>query len=235
VVIGATTVDLGAVTVINNTPISIDPGAIIIAPANGSPGSIFLVPTNGAQPNPKPTGVTVTSVGSTPVVLDPSGDVVIGGQALTPGDPALTISGTPITVNPTALIIGTSTLRLPNSTPATIIPVAVITLGSQTVTALPTGVLIASTLLTIGGPALTTNSETISLGPSGIVIVDPTGRTTVPFSARATYGPTSESTGALGASGTVVLFEGRAAGVRLARWGLVMGRLIGIWLLLGQV
>jgi len=100
-----------------------------------------------------------------------------------PGGPALTTDGETISLGPSGVVVagpaGTSTIAFSDPGMAT---EALFTLGSEILAAEPTGLVIGSTTLKVGGPAVTTDGETISLGPSGVVVVGPGGTSTVPFS-----------------------------------------------------
>ncbi|MCJ1384349.1 hypothetical protein MMC17_007465 [Xylographa soralifera] len=138
----------------------------------------------------------ITVEGST-LTANTASNYIYGSQTLLPGGPAITVSGTPISLNPagTALIIGTSTISLGPSasspftaTPAsdsssdsqTLVPVSL----TPTTTALPASTLLlslnpsAATLpvLTIAGSAVTADSAsdfvygTQTLVPGGSAI-----------------------------------------------------------------
>ncbi|KAH3996874.1 hypothetical protein HBI70_215880 [Parastagonospora nodorum] len=126
---------------------------------------------------PQPTKVIVGSVGSLPVVIEPSSVIVIGSQTLQPGGPAVVVGGvTPISLVPsaTAIIVGGSTtLLLPqvfdNPPPR---PPPVLTIGSSTLTAnAATQFLVApGQTLTPGGTA-TVDGVVVSLAPSASFVV----------------------------------------------------------------
>lgn len=126
---------------------------------------------------PQPTNVIVGSVGSLPVVIEPSSVVVIGSQTLQPGGPAVVVGGvTPISLVPSATAIvvgGSTTLLLPqvfgNPPPR---PPPVLTIGSSTLTAnAATQFLVApGQTLTPGGTA-TVDGVIVSLAPSASFVV----------------------------------------------------------------
>lgn len=102
---------------------------------------------------------------------NPTPGVVIGSETLTPGQ-TTTINGVPIVV-PTAaggtrVVVGDSTVAV---NPAPTGP-SVLTVGDSTVTANPQGqFVVGSQTLTPGGPAITVDGSTLSVGPSGSVAV----------------------------------------------------------------
>ena len=64
---------------------------------------------------PSPTGALATSkitVGGETYTANPAGEFVVGTQTITPGSPAVTISGTPISIAPhaTQIVVGSSTI-----------------------------------------------------------------------------------------------------------------------------
>jgi hypothetical protein len=132
--------------------------------------------SNEAQPSvPRPTGVIIGTVGSTPVAIGPSSVVVVGSQTLQPGGPAIVIGGvTPVSLVPsaTALVIGGSTtLQLPrvSNNP---IPPPVLTVGSSTLTpnAATQFFVAPGQTLTPGGIA-TVDGTIVSLAPSASFVV----------------------------------------------------------------
>ena len=129
-----------------------------------------------------PSAEAVFTLGPALVTAAPTG-VVIGSVTLIPGGAALTTAGETISLGPSGVVIagpsGTSTISF--SDPSAEIKV-IFALGSEMLTAEPTGLVIDSSTLKIGGPAITTNGKTISLGPSGVVVIGPSGTSTVPFS-----------------------------------------------------
>ena len=115
---------------------------------------------------PPPPANSIFTLGNQVITAAPTGFIVAPGTTLSPGGPAVTISGTPLSLLPsgTALIIGTSTLPLPTPT--------VYTVGSLIFTASPTGFVIApGTTLVPNGAAATISGTAVSLGPSGTLVV----------------------------------------------------------------
>ena len=178
VVIGTATLKPGDVTTINgNTPVSVGTGTLVVGTS-----TVVLPPSTPADAT---TGAVLT-IGSQTLTAAPTG-LVVGATTLTPGGPALTTAGSTLSLNSQGLVVagpsGTSTLSFSaiSAGPADPISEAVFTLGSQTLTAIPTSLVIGATTLSPGGPALTTNGETISLGTSGVVIAGPAGTSTILF------------------------------------------------------
>lgn len=80
-------------------------GVVVSVPPGGS--SIVVGGSNTIAINPaKPTapGNPVLTVGGTPVTAGPSGQFVFGTQTLTPGGPAITVSGTVLSLGPSGTI-----------------------------------------------------------------------------------------------------------------------------------
>ena len=103
------------------------------------------------------------TVGSQTFTANSASDYIIDGQTLVPGAPAITISGTPISLAPAATqaVIGHSTIAL---TPATTSPL--LTFGSRTFTANSAAdYIIDDQTLTPGAPAITISNTPISLAP----------------------------------------------------------------------
>lgn len=68
--------------------------------------STFVVPST-------PRLSTLPLIGGQSIQAAPNGHVVIAGTMLSPGKPGLMVSGTPITLGPSGLIIGSSTYAVP--------------------------------------------------------------------------------------------------------------------------
>lgn len=97
-----------------------------------------------------------------------SNGVNIAGTMITPYAPAITISGTPISLGGDGLVVGTSTIALSLPSMPPLNPVTMV--AGQVLTLLPTGVIVAGTVISINAPAVTLAGLRISLGPSRLVI-----------------------------------------------------------------
>ena len=105
---------------------------------------------------------TLTIAGQT-VVPNPTGMVIAGSRVL-PGGSAVTISNTPISLDPSGvLVFGSSSFSLP--------PQSVFTVGTQPITANPTGFVLDGATISPGAAAQTIDGTIISLGPSGKLII----------------------------------------------------------------
>ena len=87
------------------------------------------------------------------------------GHTIIQGAPAITVSGTPISLGSTGLAIGSTTISLSPSTSQ-----AVYTVAGQVVTPVANGIVIAGQTLSPGAPAITASGTVISLGPSDLVV-----------------------------------------------------------------
>ena len=106
-------------------------------------------------------------VGDLPTAGQNSVGLSVAGQFLTPGGPMITVSGTPISLGPSNLVIGTKTLPLSINS---LWSESRFVIAGQTFTASPTGVLVDGKSLSPGGPAITISGTQISLGSSQIQI-----------------------------------------------------------------
>ena len=146
---GTTLTPGGSAITISGTPVSLAPGGTL---AIGS--STISLPSQ-----------TAFTVGGQIFIAEPTG-FAVAGTTLTPGGPAITISGTPVSLAPGGtLAIGGATIALPSQT--------IFTVGGQTFTAEPTGFAIASTSIS-PGQAVTISGTIVSLGPSGTLVVGST-------------------------------------------------------------
>lgn len=132
------TMSLGSLNIVVGTR------TIPIAP--NSPSSVFLIA--GQSFTAKPTGF------------------FIDGTDLLPNGPAVTVSGTLVSLGASGTIIGTRTVPSPSNSPS----FSVFSAGGQTFTANPTGFPIDGTSILPNGPAVTIAGTPVSLDASGIVI-----------------------------------------------------------------
>ena len=100
------------------------------------------------------------------------GGFAVAGSSVVPGGPPVVVSGTPIALGYSGvLMIGSSSTQLP-AAPA--VPTAdIYTVGGQTITANPTGFVVGSTTLSPGGSPVTISGTVVSLGPSGALLIGP--------------------------------------------------------------
>lgn len=167
-----TTTDARAINLPNPVPVQTpQPGA-----NNNAVGS------DGAPNAPTPTQITVGGVGTIPVIIGPSSQVVVGTVTLRPNDPAVLVDGvTPVRLAgdgaPTAIVVAGSTSQLPQvfgpSNPNTAAPAPpLITLGSLTLTpnAATQFFLEPSQILQPGGTAIF-DGTVLSLAPSASFLV----------------------------------------------------------------
>ena len=136
--------------------------AITVGGTRISPGTQGLVVGTSTLPLPAPTPAQVIAVAGQAATLLSNG-IIIAGTTLTPNAPGITISGTPISVGPLGVVVGTLTIPLTSANPT-------ITVAGQRATVLPHGVIIAGTTLKANGPAITIAGTIVSLGPSGLVV-----------------------------------------------------------------
>ena len=96
-----------------------------------------------------------------------NGGISIDGKTLTPNAPPITVSGTPVLLGPSVIIIGSSTKSLDSEVPEHLVT----TVASQPLTADPTAVEVGSLTLTPGGPGTSLSGTLVSLGSNGELIV----------------------------------------------------------------
>lgn len=119
-------------------------------------------------------GSAITALTESGSAVDINGNILHVGQETT-------ISGTPVSLGSSGLVVGTSIIRLlsaaetPTTTPSAALVGAVFVAGDSTLTASqldgePGTVVVAGQTLSAGGPALVLASHTISEGLGGLVI-----------------------------------------------------------------
>lgn len=159
-VIGGQTLKPGAAITVSGTPVSFAPSGSDVVIAGST---VALYP-------PKPTVLPVLTVDDHKITANSASQFMIGSQTLSPGGPAITVSGTRFSLAPfvSALIIGSSTsvLPVPAKSPA------VITVGPSAYTAetIPQ-FLVASQTLRVGGPPIIISGTPVSLGVSASALV----------------------------------------------------------------
>ncbi|KAL8752289.1 MAG: hypothetical protein Q9184_005781 [Pyrenodesmia sp. 2 TL-2023] len=153
------------------------PGGTAIT-VNGTPVSLVVNATAGVVGGSTiPLSELVAT--TTPAVLAINGNrytemsnsaFLIGSQTLTPGGPAITVSGTPISLplGATAVVVGGSTVPIPRPTSTPV----VLEINGQSYTQIPgSGFLIGSQTLVPGGTAITVNGTLVSLGTAATNLV----------------------------------------------------------------
>ena len=160
VISGQTIVPGASAIVVSGTPISLAPGASVAVVGAATQSLYRAVPT--AYP-------TITFAGAT-YTAKPNSPVIIQGQTLIPGSPAITISGTPVSLAPGASVIVVAG-KTQSLIPASITAAPVITFAGSTYTANGASAFtIEGQTLTPGGE-LTISGTPISLAPGASVIV----------------------------------------------------------------
>ena len=124
-------------------------------------------------PEPTP-GQIVGSLGTLPIVIGPSSAVIVGSQTLRPGDPSVTVGGTPIALVPTAtaVVVGGTYIPLPaDSTPG--VQQTIGTLGELPIVVGPSAVVVVGTqtFQPGGSPIVVGPGTTVSLVTSATAIV----------------------------------------------------------------
>lgn len=113
-----------------------------------------------------PSESTIVIAGQT-FIAYPTG-FLIDGNSLSPGGPAITISGTLISLGFSQIQIGTH--NFPLTTPLPVTAPSVLTIEGKTFTANPSGFSIGGAELSFGAPRITISGTPISLGSAVIVI-----------------------------------------------------------------
>ena len=98
-----------------------------------------------------------------------SNAISVAGATLTPGAPRIVSSATPISVDATALFVGSSSVPIVLPLPPLVLG-KVTSLNSQAVQPLSNGVSIAGITLTPGAPPITVANTPISVGPTALFV-----------------------------------------------------------------
>ena len=139
--------------------------------------------TTGAFTNGRPDIGAIFTIGGTVLTAGAAG-MTIGATILNIGGPALTTNGKTVKLTPTGVVIeeNANTEIVPYSaipSPPTGGPMVI---QGVLATAVKDGLVIGSTTLKKGGPAITIDGKTVTLGDSGVKIIEPSATTTIPLS-----------------------------------------------------
>ena len=160
--------------------------------------------------------VIVATVGSRTLDVTYRGNLVLGSAIISPGGPAATISGQTISLGSQGIVVnGQSQTFPPDPQSAGLAPAAVVTIGSQAVTATSgNNVVVDSSTLKVGDPAVRISGQIVSIASNGVVVDGQTqtfsaATTTTPSVALVTLGSqtlqiTQASTVVVGSSTLVV-------------------------------
>nr|OQO23026.1 hypothetical protein B0A51_08771 [Rachicladosporium sp. CCFEE 5018] len=202
-VVGSQTLSAGGPAIVaSGTTISLAPSATAIV-VNGATSQILY--THSVQP---PAGPTIISIGSSIVTANSASQFVVGSQTLSAGGAAITQGGTTFSLatSATALMVNGHTSAIQSVAAAAPSPrAAVITVGSDTITANQASAFVIGSQTLSAGEAITISGTAISLATQGTAIVV-NGQTTpivVPAAAPITLGPGAAATPI--ASGAFVL------------------------------
>ena len=164
----------GPAQLISGTPISL-----------GSSGVIYIsdLTVNLPAVQTEPAPAVLLTVGGRIFTANPGG-FNLGKSRVVPGGPAVTISGTPISLAPSGVVvIGDSTISLQQA--QTPVP-KVFTVADKTFTANPTGFNIGGSRIDPGSPTITISGTPIFLDRLGILVI---GSLTTSLSANPTQPP----------------------------------------------
>lgn len=155
------------------TPVKAGAPAVTISGTRISIGlSGDLVIGSSVTPNSPP--AAIFTVGSQRFTAD-GADIIGSDTTIHAGDPAVLVGGTSASLDSSGvLVLGISTTTLAGLSPSSIY-----TVGDETFTANPTKFSVAGTTLLAGGPGIMVNSTSMSLNPSGSLIL---GSKTIPLS-----------------------------------------------------
>ena len=164
---GSSTVSLPpqSIFTVGDQTFTVNPAGFEIEPAAIAPGGTAHIVD----------GTTVSLEQSGLLAVDSSA-FQIDGTIISEGGPAATVDGTIISLGKSgALAIGSSTVHLPTLSDT---PSNAYTVAGQRFTPNPSAFTIAGTVISAGGPAVVMNGTTVSLEPSGTLLV---GSSTIPL------------------------------------------------------
>lgn len=143
------------------------------AKADGDPQNGNSIATKAAQisgpaaNNPDP--ATYITVGGQTIAVEANA-VSVAGTNLKPGDPGITIDGTPISLGSSVFVVGSRTETLSPPLSAITAPPSYVTVGGQTIGVGTSAIIIDGTTLTPADPGITVDGTRVSLGSSILVV-----------------------------------------------------------------
>lgn len=146
------------------------PFAATITPDPGTGNNPVSNPTpTNDPPFHNPDSATYITIGHQPLAIAPNA-ISLAGTTLHPGDPALTISGTPISLGSSVFVIGSLTEPLPPPQPTIYSHPHYTTIGRHTISLLPSAIIVDGTTLHPTDPAITVDGDVISLNSSILIV-----------------------------------------------------------------
>ena len=143
---------------IAGTPISLGPSVLVV----GSSSVLITLPPMPLLPG------QATKINDQ-IIQALSNGISVAGTTLTAGAPAITASGTLISLGPSNIVMGASSVAIALHS-MLLVPGPVTTVNDQVVQPLSNGISIAGTTLTAGAPAITVSGTPISLGSTALVV-----------------------------------------------------------------
>ncbi len=156
VAIGSQTVAAGANAItVGGTPLSLGPSGLVV-------GSKTIPPAKMTEASAV---ATIAGQAITPVPV--GAGYVVAGSTVAQGAPFVTISGTPVSLGVSGIVVGSETIQLPNIPEASLVA----TIAGQPITASPVrgAYVVAGSTITQGAPAITISGTPVSLGQELIV------------------------------------------------------------------
>lgn len=229
---------LDGVSIYGTTFTAGEPAATILGTVISFDASRNLIFDGTAQALPSfppriPQPGQVTTINGVTIQLLPSG-VSVAGTTLTPGAPAITASGTPISLGSTGFVVGTSSVPVSFGNPQSLIT----TIGGQAITAAETAVEIGTATLTPGAQGTTLGGTLVSLDSGGNLVI---GSKTVGLGSPSGslgglilegFGSGGPSTNSSLPTGSVYSFEGKAGCLRRRIPEALAGLIIALHLML---
>ncbi|MCJ1335629.1 hypothetical protein MMC09_000901 [Bachmanniomyces sp. S44760] len=169
-IIAGQTLAPGSEIIVSGTPISLAPSGSALV-VGSSTEELHPTPILASPMPSVPQDITI---GGQDIAPNSASQYIIGGQTLAPGGPAITISGTPISLGPSgsALVIGSSTELLTPVPEITTLAAPAITLpDGETLTPNSASQYIIGSQTLAPGQAITVSGTPYSLAPGNTALV----------------------------------------------------------------
>lgn len=116
-----------------------------------------------------PNLVTYIAVGSHTIAVDPDA-ISVAGMTLKPGDPGVTIDGTPISLGSSVFVVGSRTETISPSPAVIPSQTPYVTVGGQTISIYSNAIIVDGKTLKPADPGITVDGTSVSLGSSILVV-----------------------------------------------------------------
>ena len=130
-------------------------------------GAQYNVESN-ALPANDPGAATYITISGHPITVQ-ANRIVVAGKTLYPGDPGITVAGSPISLGSSEFVIGDHTETFPPPATVATLP-SQITVNEEPISLASDSIIVDGTTLKPGDPSITIHGQAVSLGASEVAV-----------------------------------------------------------------